>query len=198
MTPEQQEAVLAIARGAIEDELGVAAHEPRSDVELPSRFSGVFVTLKRGQQLRGCMGTFQPLGGLAETVDRMARTSCCEDPRFMQDRIRPDELDKIRIEVSVLEEAQRTTDPASLVVGQHGILIRRGPRSGCFLPQVATERDWSAEEFLTQCCVTKAGLAPDAWKDPETEVYLFGAEVIAEPPDPGSDHPTNRPSRRRP
>ena len=170
MTPEQQEAVLAIARGAIEDELGVAAHEPRSDVELPSRFSGVFVTLKRGQQLRGCMGTFQPLGGLA----------------------------KIRIEVSVLEEAQRTTDPASLVVGQHGILIRRGPRSGCFLPQVATERDWSAEEFLTQCCVTKAGLAPDAWKDPETEVYLFGAEVIAEPPDPGSDHPTNRPSRRRP
>ncbi len=186
MTPEQQAAVLAIARRAIEDELGGPATEPLGDVELPESFGGVFVTLKRGQRLRGCMGTFVPLGSLAATVDRMARTSCSEDPRFVHDRIGPDECDDIDIEVSVLEEPQRTANPTMLEIGRHGILIRRGACSGCFLPQVAQERGWSAEEFLTQCCATKAGLAPEAWKDPETEVSLFTAEVIRESSVPGS------------
>ena len=46
------------------------------------------------------------------------------------------------------------------------------------MPQVATETGWSKEEFLSYCCAHKAGLAPDAWKDPETEVYLFTAEAF--------------------
>ena len=68
----------------------------------------------------------------------------------------------------------------SLELGRHGIYIKRGWASGCFLPQVATETGWSKEEFLSQCCGGKASLPSDAWKDAETEVYLFTAEVFGE------------------
>jgi uncharacterized protein (TIGR00296 family) len=73
---------------------------------------------------------------------------------------------------------KRTDDPLSLQLGVDGIYIKKDRASGCFLPQVASETGWSKEEFLSNCCAHKAGLAPDAWKDPETEVYLFTAEVF--------------------
>ncbi len=180
MTPEQQHAVLHIARRAIESALRSDKGKTRGDVALPEKFGGAFVSLKHGPRLRGCMGTFQPLGDLAETIDSVARTACLEDPRFESHRVTLDELDSITVEVSVLEKPQRTDDPAGLQIGRHGVLIRRGAASGCLLPQVATERGWSAEELLSQCCSGKAGLAADAWRDPETKVYLFGADVISE------------------
>jgi len=74
----------------------------------------------------------------------------------------------------------KTNDPMSLRLGVHGIYIVKGARSGCFLPQVATETGWSAEEFLACCCAHKANLPPDAWKDADTDVYLFTAEVFGE------------------
>jgi uncharacterized protein (TIGR00296 family) len=91
-----------------------------------------------------------------------------------------DELPGLRIEISVLSPMVRTTDPLSLIPGVHGVYIRRGGRSGCFLPQVAAEQKWDRETFLARCCEDKAGLPPDAWKEPETEVYLFGAEAFEE------------------
>jgi AMMECR1 domain-containing protein len=66
----------------------------------------------------------------------------------------------------------------SLRLGVDGVYIKRGRASGCFLPQVATETGWSKEDFLSYCCAHKAGLAADAWNDPETEVNLFTAEVF--------------------
>ena len=69
---------------------------------------------------------------------------------------------------------------AEVELGTHGIYIKQGYRSGCFLPQVATETGWSKEEFLCQCCAGKAGLSPYAWKDPRTEVLVFTAEIIEE------------------
>lgn len=181
MTPEQRQAVLRIARRSLVHEVCGGDYELDTSVELPTDFSGCFVTLKTKGRLRGCMGTFSPLGTLAQTVDRVTRMSCSSDPRFAYQRIGPDEVGDIHIEVSVLDEPKRTADPASLEVGKHGIWIRRGAASGCLLPQVAVERGWSAEEFLAQCCSMKAGLAADAWKDPETETFLFGAEIISEP-----------------
>ena len=181
MTPEQRQAVLNIARRTLVHELRGGEHQVVSEVELPTDFSGCFVTLKRAGRLRGCMGTFKPLGTLAQTIEQVTRMSCSDDPRFADQRIGPDELDDIHIEVSVLDEPRRTDDPAGLVVGKHGIWIRRGAASGCLLPQVAVERGWSAEEFLTQCCVLKAGLPADAWKDPQTETCLFAAEIVSEP-----------------
>jgi AMMECR1 domain-containing protein len=52
----------------------------------------------------------------------------------------------------------------------------RGGRSGCFLPEVATDQGWDAAEFLSQCCQGKAGLPPDAWRQPGTKVFLFTSE----------------------
>ena len=102
------------------------------------------------------------------------------DPRFPLDRLKPSELDQIDIEISVLSPLKKTDQPLSLELGKHGIYIRRGPNAGCFLPQVATELGWSKEEFLRHCCAGKAGLEPDAWKNPDTEVLLFTADVISE------------------
>jgi AmmeMemoRadiSam system protein A len=181
MTPDQKQAVLKIARRAVEQAVRGGEEKPGCEVELPESFGGAFVTLKHGSRLRGCMGTFKPLGTLAETLESVARTACLEDPRFVGHRITPGELDEITLEVSVLEEPERTEDPLGLEIGRHGVLIRRQFASGCLLPQVATERGWSAEEFLSQCCSGKAGLPRDAWRDPETEVYLFSAEIISEP-----------------
>ena len=104
------------------------------------------------------------------------------DQRFVFDRITPSELKQLEIEISVLSPLEKTDDPLSLELGNHGIYIRRGSQAGCFLPQVATELGWSKEQFLSRCCADKIGLKPDAWKDPDTEVLLFTAEVFSEPP----------------
>jgi len=85
--------------------------------------------------------------------------------------------------VSVLSELQPIEDPLDIELGVHGIYIARGGLSGCFLPEVATETGWSKEEFLSRCCGGKAGLAPDAWKDPQTKVYVFTSEKFADGPE---------------
>ena len=90
------------------------------------------------------------------------------------------ELQDVNVEISVLSPLERTNDPLSIELGVHGIYIRSGFSSGCFLPQVATETGWSKEEFLSNCASHKAGLPPDAWRDPDTEVLTFTAEVFRE------------------
>lgn len=140
---------------------------------------GCFVTLKNGDQLRGCIGQFQADRPLIEMVRRMAVSSATQDPRFVGDRITPRELNELHIEISVLSPMEKTDDPLSLELGVHGIYITDGYRSGCFLPQVATETGWSKEEYLDTCCAHKAGLGAGAWKnDPKVSVFLFTADVF--------------------
>jgi len=139
---------------------------------------GCFVTLKTQGRLRGCIGQFTSDIPLIELVAEMAKSSVSADPRFVNDRLTVDELNQLEIEISVLSPLERTDDPLSLRPGIDGIYIKKGFASGCFLPQVATEAGWSKEEFLSYCCAHKAGLSSDAWKDPDTEVYLFTAEVF--------------------
>jgi len=142
---------------------------------------GCFVTLKNKDKLRGCIGQFTSEGPLIELVSQMAVSSSTQDPRFVHDPITPKELDRLDVEISVLSPLKRTNEPLSLRLGVDGIYIKRGYASGCFLPQVATETGWSKEEFLSYCCSHKAGLESDAWRAPETEVYLFTAEVFGLP-----------------
>lgn len=171
--------LLRLARNAILAELTAGTPFDRPP-DLPHRpHGGAFVTLKNQGRLRGCMGTFSPRETLAATVESAAR-SAARDPRFLDCPVSVDEMEDIGIEISILSEPRPTAQPESLEVGRHGIWVRRGAVSGCFLPQVATERNWTAEEFLSQCCAMKAGLSADAWKDPETETLLFEAEVISE------------------
>jgi AmmeMemoRadiSam system protein A len=179
MDEQQKKTLLKVAKDTVEAVVTrrpVPAHES-DDPELNSP-CGCFVTLKNRGRLRGCIGKFISEAPLIELVAEMAKSSATRDPRFFADPISPRELDKLDVEISVLSPLKRTDDPLSLRLGVDGIYIKKGGASGCFLPQVATETGWSKEEFLSYCCAHKAGLAADAWKDPETEVHLFTAEVF--------------------
>jgi len=167
-------AVEAAVRGERAPVVGMAACEG----EL-GRQRGCFVTLTNGGRLRGCTGMLSARQPLANAVVAMAQAAV-EDPRFTHNPITPAELPDLAIGVSVLSELELTRRPDELRVGEHGIYIVRGGRSGCFLPEVAPEQGWNVTEFLSCCCTHKAGLPADAWKDPGTKVYLFTSEKFSE------------------
>jgi AmmeMemoRadiSam system protein A len=179
MDDTQKQTLLAVARDTVEAVItgGPIPKPPSDDPELNAP-CGCFVTLKNKGRLRGCIGQFTSEGPLIELVSQMAKASATGDPRFLADPITPRELKDLDVEISVLSPLKRTDNPLSLRLGVDGIYIKRGRASGCFLPQVATETGWSKEEFLSYCCSHKAGLASNAWRDPDTEVYLFTAEVF--------------------
>lgn len=140
--------------------------------------SGVFVTIKRRGELRGCLGTLECRAGLTEEIARYARDSASRDPRFPP--IAPGELQDLSLEISVLGPLQ-AIDPVeagAVVIGRDGLVVEDGPRRGLLLPQVAAERSWTVEHFLGQTC-HKAGLAPDAWRH-GARVYRFEAEVFGD------------------
>ncbi len=179
MNDKQKQTLLKVARDTIEAVIkGKTTEAPQSDDPELNAHCGCFVTLKNHGRLRGCIGNFTSDSPLVELVADMAKASATGDPRFLADRISAGELGQLDVEISVLSPLQRTDEPLSLRLGVDGIYIKSGHTSGCFLPQVATETGWNKEEFLSYCCSHKAGLAPDAWKDPETEVYLFTADVF--------------------
>ena len=107
-----------------------------------------------------------------------ARAAAFRDPRFHP--LRLEELARVEIEVSVLGPIERVVDPLKeIVVGVHGLIMRRGRYGGLLLPQVPKEHAWDREKFLEQTCV-KAGLDPDSWKDPGTRIEKFAAQVFGE------------------
>lgn len=173
--------LLAIARASVEaavrGEPPVKVTEERADLQ---EQQGCFVTLKRHKALRGCLGHFIGDKPLYEMVNKTARASATSDSRFLSDPITPGELPELEIEISVLSPLERMANPLSLELGVHGIYIKQGYAAGCFLPQVATETGWTKEEFLGNCCAHKAGLSSRAWAEPETEVFVFTAEVFGE------------------
>ena len=146
-------------------------------IDLPAA-SGVFVTIKRLGELRGCLGTLQCSRGLAEEVARCAADAASEDPRFPP--VPAEELPDLTIEVSVLGplEAIVPTDAAAITVGRHGVVVEQGSHRGLVLPQVATEWGWTPDQLLRQTC-RKAGLPDDAWQH-GAHVYRFEAEVFGE------------------
>jgi AmmeMemoRadiSam system protein A len=179
MNDTQKQTLLAIARDTVGAVVtGKPVPEPKSDEPELNAHCGCFVTLKNNGRLRGCIGQFTSEKPLIELVVEMAKASATGDPRFLANPITARELEELDVEISVLSPLQRTDDPLSLRLGVDGIYIKRGRTSGCFLPQVAEETGWSKKEFLSYCCAHKAGLDADAWKEPETEVYLFTAEVF--------------------
>jgi len=184
MDDAQRHALLEIARDTVKAVItGAPLPQPRSDEPALTACCGCFVTLKSRGKLRGCIGQFTSDRPLIELVVEMAEASASKDPRFFDYPLTVRDLRALDIEISVLSPLERTDNPLGLQLGVHGIYIKRGYASGCFLPQVATETGWTTEEFLSYCCSHKAGLASDAWKDPKTEVYLFTAEVFGSSPE---------------
>ena len=181
MTPKQQQMVLEIARDSVRaavNKWNVAS--PVCDDGALNAKCGCFVTLKKFGKLRGCIGQFTSGKPLAKLVSEMAVAATIDDPRFLSDPITPEELDQLNIEISILSPLKKTENPLSLRLGIDGIYIAKGHKSGCFLPQVAIETGWTEEQFLTNCCLQKAHLPPDAWQEPDTEVYFFTAECFSD------------------
>jgi AmmeMemoRadiSam system protein A len=180
MNEEQKKILLKVAKDTVTAAVSrKPVYEPDTDDPDLLAEVGCFVTLKNGEELRGCIGQFTADRPLIEMVAQMAVSSSTHDSRFFGNRITVEELPRLDIEISVLSPMVKTDDPLSLRLGVDGIYIVKGRRSGCFLPQVATETGWDEVDFLSYCCAHKAGLAPDAWRnDPAVEVYLFTAEVF--------------------
>ncbi len=174
--PQDRKELIELARQAVES---AVEHQrpprPTRTTGVLGQVRGCFVTLTNNGALRGCIGTFQPQRPLAEMIVEMGRAAA-EDPRFVSNPITPEELPQLTIEVSVLSPLEQTSEPEKLEVGKHGIYIISGFRSGCFLPEVATDQGWNAIEFLSYCCSHKAGLKPDAWRMADAKVYLFTSE----------------------
>jgi AmmeMemoRadiSam system protein A len=137
---------------------------------------GAFVTLYCGGRLQGCVGRVDRGNALTETVAQCAISAALHDQRFSPLAAR--HIDDLRIEISVLSELVQTSAQA-IEVGTHGLLVICGARHGVLLPQVATEHGWSAERLLEEGC-RKAGLEPGAWRDPQTSLFAFTAEVFGE------------------
>jgi uncharacterized protein len=146
-------------------------------MELPDA-SGVFVTVRRRSELRGCLGTLQCRRGLAGEVARCAADAASEDPRFPP--VTAGELPDLSVEVSVLGPLERIdpNEPGAIVIGRHGLVAEQGYRRGLLLPQVAPEWNWTVEQFLRQTCL-KANLPPDAWQH-GARISRFEAEVFGE------------------
>lgn len=191
LNDDQQQRLLRFVRDTAKRLLSESVDNAADALRIEGTFGGVFVTFWRGDKLRGCVGRFARTSDLPTTVQEVTESSLA-DRRFETNPITAEELPALTIEVSILSDTVLTETPLSLIPGVHGIVIQRGAKSGCFLPKVAADRDWSAKEFLSQCCTLKAGLPRDAWRDPETEVWLFTAESFAESrgerPPPSTTH----------
>lgn len=170
LTDDEKRMLKEIALTSIKDSLDgkpISHHSPLTS-HLTEK-CGAFVSLHKQGHLRGCIGHFGEDTPLHEIVAEMARAAAFEDPRFMP--VSADELADIDIEISVLTPMRRIQSLDEFELHRHGIYIRKGYRSGTFLPQVADEVNWTKEEFVSHCAQDKAGIGWDGWKDAELYVY---------------------------
>ncbi len=156
------------------------------DKEFCSSFSfnsGVFVTINKDHELRGCIGYPLPSERLHTALKEAAIAAATEDPRFHP--LSNDELESVTFEVTVLTVPEKLVVnnpneyPSKIKVGRDGLIVRYGTNSGLLLPQVPLECGWGEEEFLNHTC-EKAGLPPDCWQDAHTEVLRFEGIVFSE------------------
>uniref|UniRef100_A0A7C3UIK1 Protein ENL48_03900 n=1 Tax=Geoglobus ahangari TaxID=113653 RepID=A0A7C3UIK1_9EURY len=179
---EEGEKAVKLARKAVESYL--------KDKEIiKERFSGVFeemrgvfTTLTKHGELRGCIGFPYPVKRLDEAIIESAIAAATDDPRFPP--VKLEEMDEIIIEVTVLTPPKKVDvpppeRPKAIEIGRHGLIVKYKYFSGLLLPQVAVEYNMNEEEFLTQTCL-KAGLSPDCWLFNEVELYTFEGQIFKE------------------
>lgn len=175
---EHKRTLLAIARRAIEAHLQRLA-PPDVGSAAPELLAarGVFVTLTRDGELRGCIGYVEPVKALARAVAELAVAAAARDTRFSP--VTAAELSSLDVEISALSPLREIADPLTAVdVGRHGLAIRKAGRSGVLLPQVAPEHGWDVITFLEHTC-RKARLPADAWRD-GASILVFESEAFAE------------------
>ena len=175
-SPADGAALVALARAALEAAVRRISAPLPPHTSIHQRRAGAFVTLRKHDDLRGCIGQPEPTDLLGHVIVHCAGAAALEDPRFPP--VDVPELPSIAVEISVLTPLAVVTDPDSIEVGRHGLVISRAGRRGLLLPQVPVEWHWSREEFLEQTC-RKAGLPREAWRQ-GAEIFAFEAEVFDE------------------
>lgn len=182
---EEGKKVVKIARKTIEKYLEKGEKAEISE-EIPEKLKeerGVFVTLNKDEQLRGCIGRPLPNQLFIDGLRESAINAATRDPRFPS--LELEELGEVTVEVSILtvpeeievEDSKEYLD--KIKVGRDGLIIKHKGREGLLLPQVPVDNDWNVEEFLSQTCV-KAGLSPDSWVKDNVRVEKFSAQVFKE------------------
>ncbi len=176
LTEEEKDYLKDLVRSRIAARLaGQEAGTPQPPTDKLREPFGAFVTLTLDGRLRGCIGHIVGDRPLFETIGEMAEAAAFGDPRFPP--LTHAEFSRIAVEISILSPLTACPDPKLVEVGRHGLLVRRGMRSGLLLPQVPVEWGWDRKTFLDQTC-HKAGLPPGCWKNPETTVLWFEAAVF--------------------
>ncbi|MDD5091977.1 MAG: AmmeMemoRadiSam system protein A, partial [Candidatus Wallbacteria bacterium] len=179
ISEKNQQELLKLARSSIScylDQRQYMKYET-SDPELTAP-GAVFVTLTSGGNLRGCIGTTEARGPLWEAVLQLACAAAFQDSRFRP--LSATELKHVHIEISVLSPMMRVGSHEEIQQNTHGVMVKRGRSSGLFLPQVWEHFD-KREDFLSELCSQKAGLPRDAYKMPDTELYVFTVFPFEEP-----------------
>ena len=179
LSPEESAELLRWSRRVLREFLQTGrkptSFDPSSWSPSLLQSSSVFVTLRRGEELRGCIGDISGSLPLAEAVARSTLLAASEDGRF--EPVSLAEEPEIRIELSILSPFRPVAGPAEVQVGRHGLYLRRQSWSGLLLPQVAAERGWDAVAFLEHTAL-KAGLSPEGWMG--AELFVFSARVLRE------------------
>jgi AmmeMemoRadiSam system protein B/AmmeMemoRadiSam system protein A len=179
LNQNQQKRLLEIAKQSLEAYLkqGKILKFEEKDLLL-NKPMGAFVTLKEHGELRGCIGVFQPDIPLYQVVAETVISSAIHDSRFMP--ITKEELPLLEYEISVLSPLKKIDSYQDVEIGKQGVEIVKGLNRGVFLPQVARENNWDRDTFLSVLCTQKAGLASDCYKDKDTEIWVFTAQVFDE------------------
>lgn len=176
LTQEEKLELIRVAREAIttgsttENEL-VLPPFPSEKFEL---CSGAFVSIYVEGDLRGCIGTFSEEHTLYQNIWDMAVSAATTDSRFKPLTLL--ELDLFQLEISVLSPRKRIIDTSEIIIGKHGIYMKKGTNRGTLLPQVAKSQGWSVEELLGNCAQYKAGIGWDGWQT--AELYTYEATVF--------------------
>lgn len=178
LSSEDQNALMELAHKTLE------AHFKGQEVTLPSESDeknlpeyGVFVTLKKKGELRGCIGHITPLGNLYQEVHDCTLLAAFSDPRFPP--LQKSELTDISMEISLLSSMEPLNDLDDMELGVDGILVSLGNARGILLPQVAIEQPMSKEEFVS-IASKKAGLGATGWKTPGAQLSRFRVLIISE------------------
>ncbi|MBP1909270.1 TIGR00296 family protein [Methanolobus bombayensis] len=184
LSDTEGQAAVQLARDAIELYLRTGEMMDGSEIQLPAIFEeirGVFVTLTKSHDLRGCIGHPYADSSLRNAITDSALSAALRDPRFPP--VKKEEMDEITVEVTILTKPELVDVPpkelpSSIEIGKHGLIVKSGYRQGLLLPQVAPENDFDEIEFLNHTCI-KAGLPHDAWVT-GAEVYAFEGQIFTE------------------
>ncbi len=182
LTDEEGALAVRVSRRVLENCIGNLHGELPALPPVFREKRGVFVTLTREGELRGCIGYPYPTHLLEEALTDAAVSAATRDPRFPP--VRAPELPLLRIEVTVLSPPERLAvdpeaRPAAVEVGKHGLIVQGYGRSGLLLPQVPVEWGWDSREFLDHTC-RKAGLPPGCWNRKEVEIFIFEGQIFGE------------------